>query len=81
MRDMLFDYYYAEGGEEAVSDDEMVKYIDDNYLRYKSISISKSSTEDSSSQSAEDDKAKATRDEFLDKAQGVSFEDFDSIID
>lgn len=81
MRDMLFDYYYAEGGEEAVSDDEMVKYIDDNYLRYKSISISKSSSEDSSSQSAEDDKAKATRDEFLDKAQGVSFEDFDSIID
>lgn len=41
MREELFDHYYAEGGEEAVSDDEMVKYLDDNYLRYKSISFAK----------------------------------------
>lgn len=81
MRDQLFDYYYAEGGVEAVADDEIVKYIEDNYVRYKTITVAKSSSEDSSSQSSEDDSAKATRDEFLEKAEGVSFDDFDSIID
>ena len=91
MREELFDYYYAEGGKEAVSDDEMVKYLDDNYLRYKSISFAKtkastdssSSATDSSTDSADaaNEEAKAKRDEFLEKAQGVSFDDFDSIID
>lgn len=91
MKDEIFDYYYAEGGEEAVSDDEMVKYLDDNYLRYKSISFAKtkastdssSSATDSSTDSADaaNEEAKAKRDEFLEKAQGVSFDDFDSIID
>lgn len=91
MREELFDYYYAEGGEEAVSDDEMVKYLNDNYLRYKSISFAKtkastdssSSATDSSTDSADaaNEEAKAERDEFLEKAQGVSFDDFDSIID
>lgn len=91
MRDELFDHYYAEGGEEAVSDDEMVKYLDDNYLRYKSISFAKtkastdssSSATDSSTDSADaaNEEAKAKRDEFLEKAQGVSFDDFDRIID
>ena len=91
MREELFDHYYAEGGEEAVSDDEMVKYLDDNYLRYKSISFAKtkastdssSSATDSSTDSADaaNEEAKAKRDEFLEKAQGVSFDDFDSIID
>lgn len=84
MREELFDHYYAEGGEEAVSDDEMVKYLDDNYLRYKSISFAKTkASTDSSTDSADaaNEEAKAKRDEFLEKAQGVSFDDFDSIID
>lgn len=84
MKDEIFDHYYAEGGEEAVSDDDMVKYLDDNYLRYKSISFAKTSTSsDSSTDSADsaNEEAKAKRDEFLEKAQGVSFDDFDSIID
>lgn len=91
MREELFDHYYAEGGEEAVSDDEMVKYLDDNYLRYKSISFAKTTASTDSSSSATDsstdsadaanEEAKAKRDEFLEKAQGVSFDDFDSIID
>lgn len=91
MREELFDHYYAEGGKEAVSDDEMVKYLDDNYLRYKSISFAKTTASTDSSSSATDsstdsadaanEEAKAKRDEFLEKAQGVSFDDFDSIID
>lgn len=91
MREELFDHYYAEGGEEAVSDDEMVKYLDDNYLRYKSISFAKTTASTDSSSSATDsstdsadaanEEAKAKRDEFLEKAKGVSFDDFDSIID
>ncbi len=80
MREELFDHYYAEGGEEAVSDDEMVKYLDDNYLRYKSISFAKtkastdssSSATDSSTDSADaaNEEAKAKRDEFLEKGSG-----------
>ena len=91
MREELFDHYYAEVGEEAVSDDEMVKYLDDNYLRYKSISFAKTKASTDSSSSATDsstdladaanEDSKAKRDEFLEKAQGVSFDDFDSIID
>ena len=54
MREELFDHYYAEGGEEAVSDDEMVKYLDDNYLRYKSISFAKTKASTDSSSSATD---------------------------
>ena len=69
----------------------MVKYLDDNYLRYKSISFAKTKASTDSSSSATDsstdsaaaanEEAKAKRDEFLEKAQGVSFDDFDSIID
>lgn len=38
-RTMLFDYYYGEGGELAVSDDELKSYLSENYARIKFIAM------------------------------------------
>jgi hypothetical protein len=81
MRSDLFDYYYAEGGVEEVSNSDIVTYLNDNYVRYKSISIAKSTNEDEDTAASEDEENKALRDEYLEKAEGVSFDDFDTIID
>ena len=52
-------------------------------MQTKASTDSSSSATDSSTDSADaaNEEAKAKRDEFLEKAQGVSFDDFDSIID
>ncbi len=38
-RSMIFDYYYAEGGELAVSDDEIKNYLTENNARIKYIAM------------------------------------------
>lgn len=81
MRTKLFDYYYGEGGEEAVSDSDIESYLNDNYVRYKTIAIAKSTNEDETAAETEDQEKKALRDEYLEKANGVSFEDFDAVIE
>lgn len=81
MRTKLFDYYYSEGGEEAVSDSDIESYLNENYVRYKTITIAKSTNEDETAAAAEDEESKALRDEYLEMANGVSFEDFDTVID
>lgn len=81
MRTKLFDYYYGEGGEEAVSDSDIEIYLNDNYVRYKTIAIAKSTNEDETAAETEDQEKKALRDEYLEKANGVSFEDFDAVIE
>lgn len=80
-RHEIFEYYYGEGGEEAVSEDDMKNYVNDNYLRYKAIVINRSTAEDEATQKTEDEKNLALRDEYLAKAEGVSFDEFDKIID
>ncbi|WP_124098122.1 hypothetical protein [Ruminococcus sp. Marseille-P6503] len=80
-REKLFNYFYGEGGAEEVSADEMQTYINDNYLRYKTISISKSSSEDEETAKAENEENEALRDEYLEMAQGLSFDEFDQVID
>lgn len=81
MRTKLFDYYYGEGGEEAVSDSDIESYLNDNYVRYKTIAIAKSTNEDETAAETENQEKKALRDEYLEKANGVSFEDFDAVIE
>ena len=81
MRTRLFDYYYAADGKEAVTDADMQKYIEDNYIRYKAIRISKSSNEDAAAAAEENKENEAVRDEYLAKAEGVSYEEFDAIIE
>lgn len=75
-RSAIFSHYFAKDGVEAVSDEELAKYVDDNYLRYKIIYMQKDSTD-----SDADKEAKDLRDSYLKKADGLSFEDFDKIID
>lgn len=81
MYSKIFDYFYDEGGKEEVKHDELVKYLEDNYVRYKTISIAKSTNEDESEKKKEDKESKATIDKYLKKAGKVSFDDFDSIIE
>ena len=81
MRTKLFDYYYGAEGVEAVSDDDLKKYVEDNFIRYKAIRIMKADAEDEAEKESANKENEATRDEFLAKAEGVSFDDFDAIID
>lgn len=81
MRTRLFEYYYGEGGAEEASDADLQKYVEDNYIRYKTIRINRSTAEDETEAAKEDEENKAVRDEFLAKAEGVDFDGFDSIID
>ncbi|MBO4866516.1 MAG: hypothetical protein J5582_08090 [Ruminococcus sp.] len=80
MRTRLFDYYYAADGKEAVTDDDLKKYVEDNYVRYKAIRISKSYAEDAEEAEKENKENEATRDEFLAKAEGLSYDEFDALI-
>lgn len=80
-RHEIFEYYYGEGGEEEVSEEDMQNFVNENYLRYKTIVINKSTAEDEETKKTEDEEKLALRDEYLAKADGVSFDDFDSIID
>lgn len=80
-REKLFNYFYAEGGTEEVSSDEMQTHVNDNYLRYKTISISKSTSEDEETAKTENEENQALRDEYLEMAQGLSFDEFDQVID
>lgn len=81
MREMIFDYYYGEGGKEEVTDDDIVKYLNDNYIRYKEISIAKSTDEDKDKAAEADKESKEKIDKYLKEAKGLSFEEFDTIID
>ncbi len=80
-REKIFNSFYEEGGTDAVSDEDLQKYVDDNYLRYKQISISKASTDDDDADKTANEENKALRDEYLKKAKDLSFEEFDSVID
>ena len=77
----IFNYYYAEGGVEEVSDDTLQTYVNENYIRYKILSIAKSSAEDEETQNAENAEAEALINEYYEKAQDLSFEEFDTLID
>lgn len=80
-RDMLFDYYYGKDGKEAVSDDELIKYVNENYLRYKTLSISKSTSTDDSTEDKENKEHEETINKYFSKAQSGSFDGFDAVIE
>lgn len=81
MRTRLFDYYYAADGVEGVSDDVMKQYVEDNYVRYKAVKIPKSAAEDATEKDNENKENESVRDELLAKAEGMTFDEFDAIID
>lgn len=75
-RSAVFDYFYAKDGKEEVTDADLQKYVEDNYLRYKVIYMAKNADD-----SAADKETKDLRDSYIKKAEGLSFADFDKIIE
>ena len=80
MRTKLFDYFYGTEGVEAVTDDDMKKYVEDNFIRYKAIRITKSDAEDDATKESENKENEQIRDEYLAKAEGYDYDSFDEII-
>ena len=81
MKSMIFDYYYGTDGKEAPKDEEIEKYISDNYLRYKSITISKSTSTDDATKEKENKEKKEQADKYFKQAESKSFTSFDDVID
>ena len=81
MRSKLFNLYYGEGGKEAPTDEELQKYVNDNYIRYKMIAIYKSSETDESKAAAENEEKLKKRDEYYEKGKDLTFENFDQLIE
>ena len=79
--EMLFDYYYGEGGKEAASKEDLEKYMNDNYLRFKAITIYKSTNEDETQKEAENKEKQELFEKYKEKTADVSFADFDALID
>ena len=77
----IFDYYYAEGGIEEVEESEIEDFLSENYIRYKLISIAKSTEEDEDTAEEEDAASLALFEGYLEEAQSLTFEEFDTIID
>lgn len=80
-RSAIFDYYYAEGGKEEVSADDLQKYVNDNYIRYKLVTIPKSTSTDDDTKESENAEIKELVDGYLEEAKDLDFEGFDKIID
>ena len=80
-RSKLFSYYYGEDGSKAPTTDEMVKYINDNYLRYKMMVFYKSSNEDEAAAKEENSKAQEKRDKYYEIGKNYSFAEFDKLIE
>ena len=81
MKEMIFDYYYGKDGKEAPSDDEVEKYVNENYVRFKTISISKSTKSDEDEKEKENKENKELADKYFKKAEGKNFKDFDEVIE
>ena len=80
MRTKLFDHYYGEGGSEAPTDEELQKYVNDNFIRYKMIALYKSSDSDESTANAENEEKLKKRDEYFEKGKDMNFDNFDELI-
>ena len=81
MKDVLFDHFYAKDGTDAVSDEDIVKYVNDNYLRYKLVTISKSDATDEETRNKENEELKALWEGYISEAGSLDFAGFDQIID
>ena len=81
MYSKVFDYYYAANGKEEVKDEEIKKHLTDNYVRYKVITIAKSTATDDKTKKKENAEAEKTAKKYLGLAKGVKFDDFDKLIE
>lgn len=74
-RTAVFNSFYAVDGTEAVSDDELIKYVNDNFLRFKVLSFTKNADDETANKESQDQ-----RDKYLKLAKDLSFEEFDTVI-
>ncbi len=84
--ELLFDHYYGNGGTEEVKDDDIKSYLDDNYLRYKMITISKAPASTSGETATDEEKedaekkAKELADKYSALAEKNGADGFDEVI-
>lgn len=74
-RSAIFDYYYGENGEKAVSEDEIKNYLKDNYVRIKYIRMELKDGEGNILKSDGKAEIKAMAEGYIERAKaGESFE-------
>lgn len=81
MKEKIFDYYYGKDGKQEPSEDDIVKYIEDNYVRFKVITISKSTKTDDDEKEKENKEKQELADKYYKQAEGKSFDSFDEVIE
>ena len=85
-RQAVFDAIYGKDGTEAVADKDVTKYVDENYVRYKILTIAKSAASTDDSSKADDssstvDESKELFDKYLKEAKTLDFDGFDKVIE
>ena len=79
MYKLIFDKLYGKGGINAVDDDELMTYLDNEFVRYKSIAIPLKDGSGNIIKSDDREDVKALANEYLDRAKAG--EEFDTLID
>ena len=80
-KNAIFDHYYSENGVEAVSKDQIQQYVNDNYVRYKLLTIPKSSETDEEAKNKENEELKKLWEQYASEAESLDFAGFDKIFD
>lgn len=80
-KDALFEYYFGENGIQAVSDAEAQSYVNENFIRVKMVTYPKSMSQDAAEKEKENKEIEERFQHYLEEAEGMSFEEFDKIID
>lgn len=68
-KQQVFLYYYDEGGPEAVSDDDLKAYFNENYVKIKYLGVSWDTTLEGDELTAAKEEAKAKAEEYLARAK------------
>ncbi len=61
QKQLIFNYYYGADGEKAVSNDDIKNYLKENYLRYKIISISRTTEATTAASTSSEDETTTTQ--------------------
>ena len=80
-KEKLFDHYYDKGGKEEASDDDLQKFVNENYLRYKIITFYTTSETDEAKKKEDQEAKQKQRDELFEKGSSLTFAEFDELIE
>lgn len=61
QKELLFYHYYGEDGEKAVKNDDISKYLKDNYVRYKVISVPRTTAATTAASTSTSEEATTTQ--------------------